>query len=198
MFSFFGGGLGGNPETDGLNHANNPISTATIPPAEILEANYPVLFRQWALRPDSAGAGRHRGGLGAIYEVEALSDAEVFLLGERGKVAPFGVAGGGPAALNRFSWETAEGRASPPLVSKVTGVPVPTGRAVRLETPGGGGWGDPRQRDPGARRPRCQARLCQRAGRARRLWRCLHRSRNCRSGGHCRTAKGSGGMNAPG
>lgn len=147
MFSFFGGGLGGNPETDGLNHANNPISTATIPPAEILEASYPVMFRQWALRPDSAGAGTHRGGLGAIYEVEALSDAEVFLLGERGKVAPFGVAGGGPAALNRFSWETAEGRASPPLVSKVTGVPVPTGRAVRLETPGGGGWGDPRQRD---------------------------------------------------
>jgi N-methylhydantoinase B len=85
MFSFFGGGLGGNPETDGLNHANNPISTATIPPAEILEANYPVLFRQWALRPDSAGAGRHRGGLGAVYEVEALSDAEVFLLGERGR-----------------------------------------------------------------------------------------------------------------
>lgn len=148
MFSFFGGGLGGNPESDGLNHANNPISTATIPPAEILEASYPVLFRQWALRPDSAGAGRHRGGLGAVYEIEALSDAEVFLLGERGKVAPFGVAGGGPAALNRFSWESEQGRSSPPLVSKVTGVPVPAGRAVRLETPGGGGWGDPRLRDP--------------------------------------------------
>lgn len=148
MFSFFGGGLGGNPESDGLNHANNPISTATIPPAEILEASYPVLFRQWALRPDSAGAGQHRGGLGAVYEVEALSEAEVFLLGERGKVAPFGVAGGGSAALNRFSWETDQGRASPPLVSKVTGVPVPVGRGVRLETPGGGGWGDPLTRDP--------------------------------------------------
>ena len=54
MFSFFGGGLGGNPEGDGLNHGNNPISTATIPPAEILEALYPVVFTQWALRPDSA------------------------------------------------------------------------------------------------------------------------------------------------
>ncbi len=50
MFSFFGGGLGGNPESDGLNHANNPISMATIPPAEILEASYPVVFTQWALR----------------------------------------------------------------------------------------------------------------------------------------------------
>jgi N-methylhydantoinase B len=62
MFSFFGGGLGGNPESDGLSHGNNPISMATIPPAEILEASYPVMFTQWALRPDSAGAGTHRGG----------------------------------------------------------------------------------------------------------------------------------------
>lgn len=147
MFSFFGGGLGGNPESDGLNHANNPISTATIPPAEILEASYPVMFRQWALRPDSAGAGTHRGGLGAIYEVEALADAEVFLLGERGKVAPFGVLGGGSAGLNRFTWEAEDGEHSPPLVSKITGVPVPAGRGVKLETPGGGGWGSPLARD---------------------------------------------------
>ncbi len=74
MFCFFGGGLGGNPEGDGLNHGNNPISTATIPPAEILESLYPVMFTQWALRPDSGGPGKHRGGLGAIYEVEALAD----------------------------------------------------------------------------------------------------------------------------
>lgn len=146
MFSFFGGGLGGNPEGDGLNHANNPISTATIPPVEILEAAYPVLFRQWALRPDSAGTGQHRGGLGAIYEIEALTGAEVSLLGERGTAAPFGVGGGGPAALNRFSWRDGE---TPPLVSKVTGVRLQPGERVRLETPGGGGWGDPALRDPG-------------------------------------------------
>ena len=57
MFCFFGGGLGGNPEGDGLNHGNNPISTATIPPVEILESLYPVMFTQWALRPDSGGPG---------------------------------------------------------------------------------------------------------------------------------------------
>ncbi len=67
MFSFFGGGHGGHPEGDGLNHGNAPISTATIPPLEILEAAYPVAFTQWALRPDSGGVGKHRGGLGAIY-----------------------------------------------------------------------------------------------------------------------------------
>jgi N-methylhydantoinase B len=147
MFSFFGGGLGGNPETDGLNHANNPISTATIPPAEILEAAYPVLFTQWALRPDSAGAGRHRGGLGAIYEIEAQTDAQVALLGERGKYPPLGVAGGEPGALNRFSWGGDGTGNTPPLVSKVTDVWLRAGERVRLETPGGGGWGDPRERD---------------------------------------------------
>ncbi len=150
MFSFFGGGLGGNPETDGLNHGNNPISMATIPPAEILEASYPILFTQWALRPDSAGAGLHRGGLGAIYEIEALAagGADVFLLGERGRYAPFGVNGGGCAALNRFHWQTDDGEASPPLASKVTDVKIRAGQRVRLETPGGGGWGDPLARDP--------------------------------------------------
>ena len=150
MFSFFGGGLGGNPESDGLNHANNPISTATIPPAEILEAAYPVIFTQWALRPDSAGAGRHRGGLGAIYEIEVLagSGADVFLLGERGKYPPFGVNGGLPAALNRFVWQTGGGEASPPLASKITDVRIASGGRVRLETPGGGGFGPPAVRAP--------------------------------------------------
>lgn len=147
MFSFFGGGLGGNPETDGLSHANNPISTATIPPVEILEAAYPVVFTQWALRPDSAGAGAHRGGLGAVYEIETLTDADVFLLGERGKVAPFGVEGGQPAALNCFAWQTQEGWASPPMVSKVTDVRIKAGERVRLETPGGGGFGHPAERN---------------------------------------------------
>ncbi|WP_029031101.1 hydantoinase B/oxoprolinase family protein [Salinarimonas rosea] len=152
MFTFFGGGLGGNPQSDGLNHANNPISTATMPPAEILEASYPVMFTQWALRPDSAGPGEHRGGVGAVYEVEALAEdgAEVSLLGERGKYPPAGVAGGAPAATNRFTWDTADGPREPPFVSKVTGVRIEPGGRVRLESPGGGGWGDPFRRAPSA------------------------------------------------
>ena len=150
MFSFFGGGLGGNPESDGLTHANNPISTATIPPVEILEAAYPVLFTQWALRPGSGGAGTHRGGLGAIYEIEALTDTEVSLLGERGTAGPFGVLGGETGALNQFTWQGDAGPCTPPLVSKVTGVRLRPGQRLRLETPGGGGWGPPAHRDPAA------------------------------------------------
>jgi N-methylhydantoinase B len=150
MFCFFGGGLGGNPDGDGLSHSNNPISTATIPPVEVLESLYPVMFTQWALRCDSGGPGRNRGGLGAIYEIEVLAKdgADVFLIGERGKFPPFGVDGGGSAALNRFVYETDGGKATPPLVSKVTDLRICRGQRVRLETPGGGGFGDPATREP--------------------------------------------------
>lgn len=148
MFSFFGGGLGGNPESDGLHHANNPISTATIPPVEILEAANPVMFTQWALRPDSGGPGLHRGGVGAVYEIEALAPGttEVALLGERGRFAPFGVAGGSAGALNAFRWDADDGPHSPPMASKVVGVRIRQGQRLRLESPGGGGWGDPQAR----------------------------------------------------
>ena len=147
MFSFFGGGLGGNPEGDGLNHGNAPISTATIPPIEILEAAYPVIFTQWALRPDSGGPGRHRGGLGAIYEVELLEEqADVFLFGERGRFSPPGVVGGQAAARTRFFYPHGSERRSPPMVSKMVGISIKRGERVRLETPGGGGYDDPRQR----------------------------------------------------
>jgi len=147
MFSFFGGGLGGNPEGDGLNHGNAPISTATIPPLEILEAAYPVMFTHWALRPDSGGPGRHRGGLGAVYELELLEEqADIFLFGERGRFAPPGVVGGRPGALNRFTYPEGSALKSPPMASKMVGLSITRGQRLRLETPGGGGYGDPRQR----------------------------------------------------
>ena len=151
MFSFFGGGHGGHPYGDGLNHGNAPISTATIPPLEILEAAYPIAFTQWALRPNSGGAGKHRGGLGAIYEIELLDkEATVFLFGERGKYAPKGVVNGGDGAKNRFFYETDDGFKEPELVSKITGVHIKQGQRLRLETPGGGGYGDPADRNPDA------------------------------------------------
>ncbi|WP_164075769.1 hydantoinase B/oxoprolinase family protein, partial [Stenotrophomonas maltophilia] len=84
-------------------------------------------------------------GLGAIYEIELLDErgADVFLLGERGRFAPFGVNGGSAAALNRFSWTDDGGTHEPPMASKITGVKLKRGHRVRLETPGGGGFGDP-------------------------------------------------------
>jgi N-methylhydantoinase B len=149
MFSFFGGGHGGHPEGDGLNHGNAPISTATIPPLEILEAAYPVRFTQWALRADSGGPGRHRGGCGAVYEIELLEEkADAFLFGERGKFAPPGVVGGQGGARNHFQYQQDDGVHEPPMVSKMVGIKLKQGQAVRLETPGGGGYGAAAERDP--------------------------------------------------
>ena len=149
MFSFFGGGHGGHPEGDGLSHGNAPISTATIPPVEILEAAYPVMFSQWALRPDSGGPGRQRGGLGGLYEIELLEQsADVFLFGERGLYPPQGVAGGGPAACNVFTYDSDDGRRNTTLTSKMTGLKITRGQRLRLESPGGGGYGVALERPP--------------------------------------------------
>ncbi len=149
MFSFFGGGHGGHPEGDGLNHGNAPISTATIPPVEILEAAYPVMFSQWALRPDSGGPGRQRGGLGGLYELELLEQsADVFLFGERGRYAPQGVAGGGPGECNIFEYDSEDGKGTPPLTSKMTGLRMARGQRLRLQSPGGGGYGAAFERPP--------------------------------------------------
>lgn len=155
MFSFFGGGHGGHSDGDGLSHGNAPISMATIPPLEILEAAYPVAFRRWSLRPDSGGAGMHRGGLGAIYEVEVLADgADGFFFGERGRHAPQPVGDGHPAAMNKFSYRANDADdaevQTPPMTSKLVGIKLQKTGSVRLETPGGGGYGSPFDRDPEA------------------------------------------------
>ena len=151
MFSFFGGGHGGNPEGDGLSHGNPPIATAIIPPVEIMEAAYPIRFTRWALRPGSGGTGAHRGGLGAIYEIELLDDtADLFVFAERARFAPRGVLGGGPGAANVVAYQQDDGWHTPPLGSKVVGIKLRRGQRVRLESPGGGGWGDPAARNPQA------------------------------------------------
>jgi N-methylhydantoinase B len=152
MFSFFGGGHGGHATGDGLNHGNAPISTATIPPLEILEAAYPVKFTQWSLRPNSGGDGQFRGGLGAIYEIELLENsAQAFIFGERARAAPKGIAGGHEGALNRFTYHTQGAWHTPPMGSKMLGIQLVQGDKVRLETPGGGGYGAPVERTPEAR-----------------------------------------------
>lgn len=151
LFQFFGGGHGGNPEGDGLSHGNPPIATAIIPPVEVMEAAYPVRYTRWALRDGSGGAGKHRGGLGAIYEIELQnSSAEAFVFAERARFAPKGVLGGGEGAMNVVRYQQDDGWHVPPLGSKVVGVQLKRGQRIRIESPGGGGWGDPAARDPDA------------------------------------------------
>jgi N-methylhydantoinase B len=148
MFSFYGGGLGGSPVSDGLSHGNAPLSTATIPPVEIMESRYPVRFTRWELRTDSAGPGRHRGGLGAHYEIEITTDdTDVFAFGDRGRFAPPGVAGGRPAATNTISFVVDGAEVVPELVSKATDVSLGPGDRIRISSPGGGGYGSAMERD---------------------------------------------------
>jgi len=152
MFSFFGGGHGAHAQGDGLSHGNAPISTATIPPLEILEAAYPVRFTEWSLRADSGGDGQYRGGLGANYEIELLEqEADVFIFGERGKSAPKGIAGGAAGAVNVFRYQNDGAWQTPPMVSKMVGIKLKKGERVRLQTPGGGGYGPPAARTQAAR-----------------------------------------------
>ena len=86
-------------------------------------------------------------GLGAVYEIELLEEsAEAFIFGERGKASPKGIAGGQPALPNVFEYENDGIWKTPPMVSKMLGIRLKKGERVRLQTPGGGGWGKPGQR----------------------------------------------------
>ena len=152
LFTFHGGGHGGNPLSDGLNNGNPAMGMATVPPAEIIEAAYPVLFRNWGLNPGSGGDGRHRGGLGTIQEIELLEGhATLSLFGDRARFAPPGLAGGASGRRNRVAVDTGNGLVEPAMGAKISGVKLEAGDRVRFETPGGGGYGPPEERSPESR-----------------------------------------------
>ncbi|OYW33425.1 MAG: hypothetical protein B7Z45_08480 [Azorhizobium sp. 12-66-6] len=98
--------------------------------------------------PDSGGAGAHRGGLGLVREFR-LDAAEGSLSTnfERFRFAPYGIKGGQPGSLSRTTITHADGSTAS-LRSKVSGIPLQAGDLVTIETSGGGGYGDPAQRDP--------------------------------------------------
>ena len=104
------------------------------------------------MRSDGRHDGARRRPVGAVYEIEVLegNGAKAFLFGERGRYAPTGVAGGGNAALNVFSYEQNDGWHVPPMASKMVGISLEQGQSVRLETPGGGGYGPAADRAPEA------------------------------------------------
>lgn len=146
-YLFHGGGHGGNAETDGLIHASPTLSISRIQPVEILERRYPVRYRRYAVRENSGGAGRHRGGCGTEYELEILvDDVRISLCGDRSRVGPFGVEGGVPGATNEVEFVIGGRRQRPPLSSKQDGVVLSRGDCIVIRTPGGGGFGDPRTR----------------------------------------------------
>jgi N-methylhydantoinase B len=122
----------------------------TIQPVEAIEQKYPLRVESCALRTGSGGPGRWRGGLGLVREVRVLApDAQLSVLAEKGVLPPYGVCGGDAGAPNRFYVRRGAQAIQPsPLPGKVSGFPLAVGDLVVMETSGGGGCGDPLQRDP--------------------------------------------------
>jgi N-methylhydantoinase B len=129
-----GGGAGATARTDGLSGVQVGMTNTLNTPVEALERSYPLRVEAYALRGASGGAGRHRGGDGLVRELTVETDATVSLLTERRRYPPRGLAGGGDGTPGR---NLVDGEEVP---AKVT-VDVTPGTTVRLETPGGGGYG---------------------------------------------------------
>jgi N-methylhydantoinase B len=133
------GGMGARPGKDGVSGVHTHMTNSLNTPAEALEYAYPLRVRRYSLRPGSGGAGKHRGGDGIIREIEVLTDCEVTLLADRRARGPWGLAGGdagapGKASVIRVggSVEDMPGKFSSRLKK---------GERIRIESPGGGGWG---------------------------------------------------------
>ena len=145
IITFNSGGTGARPGKDGLDGTAFPSGVRTMP-VEATENVAPVIFWQKQLRPDSAGAGRTRGGFGQIMEIGVKGDAEFAVNAIFDRVAnpPKGRDGGGDGAAGWVGLNDANG-----TVLRTKGFQIiPKGRRLLLKLPGGGGMGDPKQRDP--------------------------------------------------
>ena len=149
MYQLSGGGYGGNADHDGLSNGCSTIGISKAPPVEIMEQNFPVLYHRYALREGSGGAGRHRGGFGLDYEIELRrGTARASFVMDHGRFGPQGALGGADGAPNEVEvWRDGK-RHIPEHLSKEQDIPLQAGDRVRVKTPGGGGYGDPSDRDP--------------------------------------------------
>jgi N-methylhydantoinase B len=141
-FSYYetmGGGHGAGKNHDGASGLQSHMTNTLNTPVEAFEHAYPMRVRAYRLRRGSGGRGRHRGGEGLVREVEARVPVEVTVVSERRRLRPWGLAGGKPGAPGRNSIVRAGGREEP-MPGKFTARLAP-GDRVRVETPGGGGYG---------------------------------------------------------
>jgi len=137
------GGLGASPSSSGASGHHAHMTNSLNTPVEALEYAYPFRMVCYALRRNSGGAGLHRGGDGIVREIELLGNAQVTLLADRRQSQPWGLAGG-ESGLPGKTIVTRNGEESP-LPGKYT-VELPAGSRIRIESPGAGGWGKPRDK----------------------------------------------------
>lgn len=149
QYEIFGGGSGATATHDGVSGTTINQTNGRIAPVEIVESEFPTRLRRFELVPDSGGPGRWRGGLAVRREYEHLKDAGFALRSTRHTTPPLGAAGGaeggtGSLVLNGGTPAQAE------LPARTAGYRLHGGDVFTLITPGGGGFGDPHERDPGA------------------------------------------------
>jgi N-methylhydantoinase B len=133
------GGMGARPSKPGVSGVHTHMTNSLNTPAEALEYSYPLRVRRYSLRPGSGGKGKHRGGDGIVREIEVLTDCEVTLLSDRRSRGPWGLDGGEPGSPGKATVVRAGG-----AVEEMTGkfsTRLQKGERIRIESPGGGGWG---------------------------------------------------------
>jgi N-methylhydantoinase B len=133
------GGMGARPTKPGISGVQTHMTNSLNTPAEALEYAYPLRVRRYSFRPGSGGAGEHLGGGGIVREIEVLTDCDVTLLADRRTRGPWGLAGGEAGAPGKASVIRHDGP-----VEEMPGkfsTRLRRGERIRIETPGGGGWG---------------------------------------------------------
>src|SRR3989442_705223 len=130
--------MGARPTADGLSGVHTHMTNSLNTPIEALETTYPVRVRRYSLRQGSGGAGRFRGGNGIVKEIQFLTNVRGNILADRRRFQPYGLAGGKPGKA---------GKAELVIERRVLGLPsktafsAPKGSILRIQSPGGGGWG---------------------------------------------------------
>ena len=141
------GSYGGRSSKDGLDAVDTLYANTRNNPIEDIESHYPLRVSKYELREDVEGAGKNRGGIGPIRELEFTSPGRVSIEGDGNKYAPWGFDGGNDGTTGAII-RNAGTESEEHLSSKLENQPMEEGQRLRLVGPCGGGWGDPMEREP--------------------------------------------------
>jgi len=147
QYEIVGGGAGARASRDGASGTTVNQTNAKIAPVEIIESEFPTRVLRFELIRDSGGAGEHRGGLGIRREYVNLAEARFSIRSAKHLIAPNGFAGGEDGRTGDI-WINPETDQAKRLPTRYADYPLQAGDVFRLDTPGGGGYGDPLRRDP--------------------------------------------------